>query len=264
MPDIVVHNAMGDKVLAGLEPEIRRLIEPEIFRFAVMGPDPYIFYRFFALPFRHGVNKRSTVMHETKCAAFLVALAKRGQSREMFSFTAGFLCHYALDSTTHPFINGLAGEKSGIHAAIEHKLDVLELEHQGKQLYNIMDLFTAFPELPEVKEAIREVYGWNDETYRAGYQHMKLFHWIAKDQHGCLNACLRWLPGKLSTVSYRNHKGDPFDLSAFHALEDQSVSRGIELINALFRYCNGEIDEERFRIMIGNRSYTGEEITENP
>lgn len=47
MPDIVVHNAMGDEVLSRLPVEITAAIDHEIFRFAVMGPDPYFCYRFF-------------------------------------------------------------------------------------------------------------------------------------------------------------------------------------------------------------------------
>ena len=72
MPDIVVHNAMGNKVLKCLDTEIAALIDPDIFKISVMGPDPYIFYRFFAKPFRHGVNKRSHIMHRTKTVAFLM------------------------------------------------------------------------------------------------------------------------------------------------------------------------------------------------
>lgn len=88
MHDIVVHNAMGDKVLAGLSTEISSLIDRDIFGVSVMGPDPYIFYRFFALPFRHRINQRSHTMHHTKTGQFLMELAKRSQSPEMFSYPA--------------------------------------------------------------------------------------------------------------------------------------------------------------------------------
>lgn len=59
MPDIVVHNAMGNEVLIRLPIEIMAVIDHEIFHFAVMGSDPYFCYRFF-LPsrFRKGVYRR--------------------------------------------------------------------------------------------------------------------------------------------------------------------------------------------------------------
>ena len=262
MPDIVVHNAMGNRVLTELNTEISSLIDSDIFRFSVMGPDPYIFYRFFAPHFRHDVNKRSTIMHRTKCGEFLMELAKRSKKREMFSFTAGFLCHYAMDSTSHPFINDLAENKGDMHTAIEHKLDVMELERQGKKRSDIMDLFADFPDLPGVKEAMQKVYGWNDETYKLSYRHMKLFHWIVKDQHGVLNACLKRFPGKLSAISYSNNKCDNVDLSGFDALEEQAVAFGVDLITAMFEYCKGKISEERLKTIIGNKSYAGNAVTE--
>ena len=60
MPDIAIHNAMGDAVLIRLPVEITAAIDYEIFRFAVMGPDPYLVYRFF-LPgrFRRGCTKEA-------------------------------------------------------------------------------------------------------------------------------------------------------------------------------------------------------------
>lgn len=259
MPDIVVHNRMGDRVIEQLDEDISSLIDPEIFHFSVMGPDPYIFYRFFAPMFRHGINKRSTTMHRTKTGHFLMALAKRSQSKEMFSFTAGFLCHYAIDSTSHPFIYGLAEYKSDMHTAIEHRLDVIELERQGKQRRDIMELFTAFPDLPELKEAMKEVYGWDDNAYKIGHRHMKLFHWIIKDQHGILNGLVGWLGGKFVAISYRTKMADMLDLTPFGKLEEQSVDFGVQLITALYKFRNGEIEESKLQEIIGNRSYAGGE-----
>ena len=176
MPDIVVHNAMGDKVLAGLSTEISSLIDRDIFGVSVMGPDPYIFYRFFAPSFRHGINQRSHTMHHTKTGQFLMELMKRSQSPDMFSYLAGFLCHYAMDSTSHPFIYEAADNRADMHTALEHRLDVLELERQGKQRRDLMKLFTKFQVLPEVREAMKAVYGWDDDCYAIGYRHMKLYH----------------------------------------------------------------------------------------
>ena len=259
MPDIVVHNTMGDKVLRKLGTEISSIIVPKIFHFSVMGPDPYIFYRFFAPMFRHGINKRSTTMHRTKTGQFLMALAKRSQSKEMFSFTAGFLCHYAMDSTSHPFIYGLAEYKGDMHTAIEHKLDVIELERQGKQRRDIMGLFTAFPDLPEVRAAMKEVYGWDDNAYMIGHRHMKLFHWIIKDQHGILNGIVGWLGGKFAAVSYRTKMADTVDLTPFVGLEEQAVDFGVKLITALYKFRNSEIGERELQEIIGTRSYAGGE-----
>lgn len=259
MPDIVVHNAMGDKVLERLDTEISAFIDRDVFGVAVMGPDPFIFYRFFAPHFRQGVNKRSHTMHRTKPGEFLMELAKRSQSREMFSYFAGFLCHYAMDSTSHPFIYKTADYQSDMHTAIEHRLDVLELERQGKQRRGLMDLFTQYRKLPEVREAMKSVYGWDDNCYETGYRHMKLYHWIVKDQHGVLNRLLCWFPGILSTISYQTRKADHLDLSPFDGLMTEAVEMGVKLITAAYSYRSGVISEDELRAVIGNRSYAGGE-----
>lgn len=258
MPDIVTHNAMGDKVLCQLPVRIVAEIDYSFFRFSVMGPDPFIFYRFITPHLRHGVNKRSHTMHRTKTADFLVELVRHSRSREMFSFLSGFLCHFAMDSVSHPFIYGLAEYQGPMHTAIEHRLDVMELERQGRQRRDLMKLFTAFPKLPEVKQAMKAVYGWDDDCYEIGYRYMKLFHWLVKDQHGLMNLVFRNFGNKPASLSYRNHLADNLDLSPFEALEKQAVDFGTELITAAYQYRNGDLDEEGFRRIIGDRNYAGE------
>lgn len=261
MPDIVAHNSMGDKVMSRLPQEISSTIDRNIFRFSVMGPDPYIFYRFFLRRLRHGVNKRSHTMHRTDSKKFLLELAKRNKTTEMFSFLAGFLCHFALDSTSHPYIFGKGEYKSNMHTAIEHKLDVIELEKQGKQRRDLMKLFVMFPDLPEVREAMKYVYGWDDDYYKTGYRHMKLYHWFVKDQSGILNAVLGKRKGNFGAISYRNHLCDDMDLSPFVELEKKAVKFGVEIITAAYKFRAGEINEEEFGALIGDRNYPGEVMT---
>ena len=260
MPDIVAHNAMGKSVLSQLEPEISNLIDYDVFCFSVMGPDPYIFYRFFAPRFRHGINKRSAIMHETKTKEFLVELAKRSQSREVFSFLAGFLCHYALDSTAHPFINEAANFRGQMHVAIEHRLDVLELNRQGKQRRDIMELFSADPGLTEVKAVLKKVYGWDDDYFRISYHHMKLYHWFAKDQHGLLLFLLEKTKKSRVCHSYQNRLADGIDLSPFNKLEEDAVELGIRLITSAYRFRAKQIEEEELVRILGSKSYSGEDI----
>ncbi len=261
MPDIVVHHAMGDEVLSKLELKIASVIDYDIFRFSVMGPDPYICYRFFAPRLRHGINKRSAIMHKTKTGRFLMELAVNSQSREMFSFLAGFLCHYALDSTTHPFINNSADYKGYMHIAIEHRLDVMELERQGKQRRDLMKLFTTYPDLPEAEAAIQNIYGWDDDCYKTGYRHMKLYHWLVKDQYGMLLFILEHSKRLVrhAARSYQTHLADNIDLSPFDELKDEAVELAVSMITAAYRFRAGEVSEEELSAIIGNRSYSGGE-----
>ena len=264
MPDIAVHNAMGHRVLKKLAPEIAGTIESKIFDAAVMGPDFYQCYRFF-LPrrFRHGVRKRSDIMHSSRTGAFLVELAKAGRRSEMFSFLAGFLCHYALDSTVHPFINREADRlqsatgRRDLHTVIEHRLDVLELQRQGKERKDIVMLLPPFREPPEVRAAIKKIYGWDDTLYQTGYRHMKLYYRLVKDQHGALLFLLNLFYPSRAAKSYQTHLADEADLSPFQALEQEAVELGVKLVTAAFRFRAGSLSEAGLRRAIGNRSYSG-------
>ena len=261
LPDIVKHNAMADRVLENLDEEIAGSIDRKIFHFSVMGPDPYIYYRFYALPLRHGISRRADIMHGQCTQEFLMELAQRSESQEMFSFLAGFLCHFALDSTTHPFINAQAQDRDDMHAAIERRLDVLELKRQGRQLREIMKLFMPFPDLPEVQEVMKKVYGWDDRYYRISYRHMRWFHFIAKDQHGLLERLLRRMPGKLASVSYRTHMADGLDLAPFDALEEEAVRLGTVLVTEAWKFRAGETDAGSLRERIGTKTYHGRSAT---
>ena len=95
MPDPVLHSVFGNTVKGRLSPEARNALVPEPYSFAQFGPDPWFGYKPWV---RVG---RGRIMHTARTGEFLMALAdqaKNGKSRaEMFSYLAGFLCHYALD-----------------------------------------------------------------------------------------------------------------------------------------------------------------------
>lgn len=262
MPDIVVHNSMGDRVLERLEPEIRSIIDKNVFHFAVLASDPYMYYWFFLRKIRRRVSQRHSVMHHEKTQSFLIELANRSHDTKVFSFLAGNMCHYSLDSTTHPYINAMAQNRIGFHTAIERKLDRIELVRQGKKQKDLMKLFVPFPNLLEVKAAEEAVYGWNDDLYEKSYRFMKLYHWFAKDQHGILNKFFQKLPGQYSSISYSNHMCDGMDLSRFNALEKDAVDMGVRLVTGAYQYRTGLISEDKLKEIIGNRSYSGGEAEE--
>ena len=196
-------------------------------------------------------------MHRENVNTFLLELAKCTQSREMFSYLAGFLCHFALDSRTHPYINGLAADRPGMHCAIERTLDAMELERSGREPKDIMKLFTKYPDLPEAEQAMETVYDWRDNYFRIGYRHMKLYHWIVKDQLGLVIRILELLPGDRSYLSYRNNKCDDMDLSGFQSFAKEAIEFGVDLIQAAYRYRQGEISDDEFLAVIGDRNYSG-------
>lgn len=248
MPDNIIHMSFGAEILERLELDVVR----DIYDLGLLGPDPFLFYRFYIMPFRHRVNRYSSTMHRMLTGDFLVELIKRARnSRETFSYAAGFLCHYALDSDTHPYIIRKSKNSYPMHMAIEHKLDRM---HGGE--------IHIPPFLPEsmkddVGGAITKIYGWNDvwEKFKQGHRDMKPFYKIVEDKSGILNFIAGKSHTKLALVSYLSTAIDDMDLRGFYRLYPRALDNAAKYIEAARDFVNDKIDEATLREIIGNRSY---------
>ncbi len=248
MPDIVVHTNFAKEIAERLSLEVDR----EIYFFGALGPDPYLFYRFYLPPFRNRVNRYASVMHRRHTGDFLTELARRAKSSdEVFSYLAGFLCHYALDSSAHPYINRKAKNSAVMHMAIEHKLDNLS----GGRIR--IPRFLPESLKNDVGGAIRKIYGWDDawEKLKAGHRDMAPFYRIVTDPHGRLDSFARKTHTKLALVSYRSKALDSMDLHGFEPLYRRAADNAVRYIKAAQAYVGGSIDEAAYRSVIGDRSY---------
>lgn len=248
MPDIVVHARMGAEVIDKLKIKIDR----DAFAFGLLGPDPYLFYRFFLPPFIHRVNRYSSVMHRVHTGAYLTELALRSRGNpELFAYLSGFLCHYALDSSTHPYINRKAKNDPAVHLAIEHRLDKLD----GGEL-------KVPPFLPErmkgaVGGAITKIYGWKDawEKLKEGHSYMEPFYHMITHEGDMLNRILYHSHTKAALLTYQSAAVDELDLRGFYPLYRRAIDRATAYIRSVSDFHNGCIDEAALRQIIGNRSY---------
>jgi hypothetical protein len=248
MPDIIVHTSFGAQVLERLAVDVDR----DIYDFGLVGPDPFLFYRFYIAPFRHRVNRYSSTMHRERTGDFLIELIKRGKGdREVFSYAAGFLCHYALDSNTHPYINRKAKGSFPMHMAIEHKLDRMN----GGEVR--IPRFLPESMKDAVGGAITRIYGWDDawEKFRQGHRDMKPFYAIVTDKSGLLDKIASKTHSKLALVSYRSKAIDDMDLRGFYPLYRRAVEDAVRFISAAHDFIQHKLDETALREIIGNRSY---------
>ena len=248
MPDIIVHTAFGAEVLERTALDVKR----DIYDLGLLGPAPYLFYRFYRPPFRSRVSRYASTMHRERTGVFLMELARRAKnSPEVFSYLAGFLCHYALDSNTHPYINRKAKNRGAMHMAIEHRLDNIK----GGEL-------RIPPFLPEsmkdsVGGAITKVYGWDDawEKLRQGHRDMTPFYRIVEDKSGRLDWFARKTHTKLALISYKSKSVDDMDLSGFEPLYRRALYDATRYIEAARDYINGKTCEKELSVVIGSRSY---------
>ncbi len=287
MPDPTVHVSFGREVLASLPEEVRDNIMPVPYTFALFGPDVWFLYK----PFGHH-ESRGRRMHTTKPGLFLMSLLRQTESSgcraEMFSYLAGFCCHYALDSTTHPYIIHLTAEKHVFprsHMSLEHALDAAVMKRDGVwgTKHPVTDNYFPKLRLPEIMQAdldavYESVYGWTGcwaDMNRSCLRYRQCFR-IMEHPRGLAArlARLTKIP-VLGSLMYSEsffhdldpenearrpwrHPFDPSQVSedSFPELREKARQLAVRIITAAYRYLHdGEGTEESLSELIGDRSY---------
>lgn len=141
MPAFITHVLFGERVAKALPAEIRLLVEahPAEFFWGLQGPD-LLFFRDAVLG-KSPLPGIGGVMHRDKTAELFTGMAKyvrrrrtlaKGDDESLSSYFMGFLCHYVLDSTTHPYVYYMQERRKsyvpkkawgGIHNHIESQID---------------------------------------------------------------------------------------------------------------------------------------------
>ena len=296
MPDVAVHAAFGREVRKSLRKETGEKIREIPYTFALFGPDVWFMYQPWKR--REGRGRR---MHTTQTGAFLTALARRvKESRhpeELFSYLAGFLCHYALDAATHPYIIYMTEEKYHFprcHMSFEHSLDILEMKRAGTwgEKHPVTDHFFPKLKLPasvreDLDAVFLEVYGWENcwkalnhscPRYRLCYRVLEnpkgLFSRLARRTGHPVLKSLAYSESHFNETDVENqqrlewaHSHEPSIRSSANFSEMKEAARrdAKELIEAACRYAFlSEISEEELARQIGSRSYLSGLPVEDP
>ncbi len=69
------------------------------------GPDPLFCYQMYNPLRKYHLSKLATVMHNERTGLFLQNLFRMAATDRQKDYRLGFLCHYALDCTIHPYVN---------------------------------------------------------------------------------------------------------------------------------------------------------------
>lgn len=132
MPNYYAHLKFGNKVLADLPVELAQTIEQEreAFDLGCLGPDPLFFYQ----PIRPNAVRREGVrMHRNSALPAVERLRQAIEDEVPMSvgYGAGFLCHLALDSACHGYVNQRAVDGPISHMAMEGEYDRMLMESDG-------------------------------------------------------------------------------------------------------------------------------------
>ena len=202
MPSIITHDIFGTDVYEILYATIGgSRDESQAFLLGNQGPDPLFYAHIDPLLKRaHNLGSR---MHREQPAELLLAMRRavahlderdRGVGR---AYALGFLCHYLLDRTAHPFVYyyehaicdaGIEGldrdDRREVHAVIESEIDEMLLFarrqitardfNPGKNILraddHVLDIISAM-----YVEVAAEVWGWAipQNAFRASVKHMR-------------------------------------------------------------------------------------------
>ena len=129
MPNYYAHLSLGAQVLSQLPQELSLLLNRErsAFDLGCLGPDPLFFYR-PTLP--NPVRREGVAMHARSALPVVGRLREAVEEDAPMSagYAAGFLCHLALDSACHGWIDRRAAEGTVTHLAMEAEFDRLLME----------------------------------------------------------------------------------------------------------------------------------------
>ncbi len=201
MPACLTHNLFSKDV-------IQRLGEQETdlcaYAWGAQGPDFLFCHRYFRTMRDKTIKtlqEYGSALHRSLPSKTLEAMRNfiRKHDNPIYrSYVLGFICHYSLDSTAHPYVNARARELAGIregenegtmHGEIEASLDTIVLRWKTGKLPSEVKLGDMFPKNEGVqrmtarlyRDVLFEVYG-DDVSEEALYQ-------STKDAHLLFAAC---------------------------------------------------------------------------
>lgn len=134
MPTTYAHYKFGREVLGALPGPLRNSIEKnrELFDIGLHGPDILFYYR---VVMKNHVNRLGYAMHDKNADEFFERALKilqespdKGAAR---AYLYGFICHFALDSECHNYIEKMIQESGLTHSEIEMEFDRSLLVEDG-------------------------------------------------------------------------------------------------------------------------------------
>lgn len=130
MPSGYLHKRCARQAceIAGITP-----VAQDVMILGAQGPDPLFMLGIFPLRLSSKPSKLGNRLHSYRTGAFLCALcrlAKDGTDVDR-AYALGFLTHYALDSTVHPYVYCKSYDEAGKYSSVRHT----RLEKHWDSLY---------------------------------------------------------------------------------------------------------------------------------
>ena len=287
MPACVTHYYFAEDVLSELDNDMKNNINKTAFYWGAQGPDFLFCHRYFPWMKGRSLIEYGYKIHENKPSKIFEAMRdflKNHDDPVYRSYIYGFCCHYALDSTAHPYVNVFADElnkdreyetQQTLHGEIEGSLDTIILRNRDGKLPTEINLKRFFPKNEAIQRKIAKVIKYvifsafnveidENEVFRATNDahfvfaaltdrttlKKKLFDLIEKGKPHLVSSHLLPLT-ETADIDYANIQKNEWiadNISSddsFFELFDKSVLLGTDLISD-FNFCNfAEITQEK-------------------
>ncbi len=135
------------------------------------GPDFLFCHRYFPWMKGRSLKEYGSRLHsEVKPSVTFSAMREflsRHRDPGYQAYVTGFVCHYALDSTAHPYVNALAAELaaqrpwetvSTMHGEVEASLDAIILRRETGMLPSQVNVKQMFPKNESAQRRIAKLY----------------------------------------------------------------------------------------------------------
>lgn len=273
--------------VAGITP-----VETEAMLLGSQGPDPLFLMGMFPLRPGSKPSRLAKDLHSRRTGRFLCALArgaKEGGAVER-AFAMGFLTHYAIDSSVHPYVYSQSFDRKGnysslCHMALERGWDTMLWRRDQKRgtpfsmpgveeakgvwprVARLMEraVCEAFPETPVTAQQIERGYADAARANRLTHSPRGVkyaLYWLlerAALHPGLLTA--QCCPPRLRKGDVFNLEGRPWHAAAepekvrtesVEALRDAGIQWAATLLTAAESYFEGDLSEQMFAQQVGD------------
>ena len=210
MPATITHAFFAKDVYDILPLEINKKLDLNRCKMFAQSTDSLMFYNLFSpLPGKK-IRKYQSYFHRNQSQEFFINLLRfihdNGfQDEDIYSFLVGFICHYALDTTVHPYVvykTGVFNKKkpstykyNNVHAFMEAFIDndmVRRREKCNPYTFDFISFcFDVRPFSKSLNHAINysfyNTFGWREmsKIYYKSLKQMKTYLKVfRKDPHG--------------------------------------------------------------------------------
>lgn len=178
MPAIYAHNQFGNRVLKTLDAKEKKaaLTHLRQFRIGLQGPDYLFFYRPFM---KNEINSTGYRIHQRPAKEFIEnakeVIKEKGTNSPEYAYILGFICHFALDSECHPYVEKQI-EKTGVgHIEIESEFEKFLMRKNGEEPLSY-PAGKTFPTDKKTAEVIAEFYdGISEKEAWKSLRSMKMY-----------------------------------------------------------------------------------------